>query len=100
MTSKNVLVAAIALVLGIAGPVAVLIAANQARQTALLVAFGFICLAVVGVIVAAALCGDREEPDYDEPPLAEVEQKCDGERDREPMRFSREPRPQLRLGLH
>lgn len=100
MTSKNVLVSAIALVLGVAGPIAVLVAANQTRQTALLVAFGFICLAVVAVIVAAALCEDRGEPDYDEPPLAEIERKRDRKHGREPMRFSREPRPQLRLRLH
>lgn len=96
MTSKNVLVAVIASILGVAGPIAVLIAANQTRQTALLVAFGFICLAVAGVVVAAALCTECEEPDYDEPPLAEVEEGRGDAR----IRFEGEPRPRLGLRMH
>lgn len=94
MTPKNVLVAIIAVMLGVAGPIAVLIATSQARQTALTVAFGFICLTVVGVIVAAALCGDREEPDYDELPLTEVEDR------REDVRVSFERERQPRLSFH
>ena len=96
MTSKNVPVAVIAVVLGVAGPIAVLVVASQARQVALAVAFAFICLAVAGVVVAAALCTEPEEPDYDEAPLAEVEER----RGSVCVRFEREPRPQLRLHVH
>ena len=89
MTSRNVLVAVIASILGVAGPIAVLVAANQTRQTALLVAFAFVCLAVAVVTLAAALCGDREDP---------VCPKGDAHGSQRQMRFEGESHPRLTLG--
>ena len=101
MTSKNVLVAVIASVLGVAGPIAVLIAANQTRQTALLVAFGFVCLAVAIVTLAAALCGDREDPDLKGLPSVCDDPACskgDTRASQGQMHFEGESHPRLTLG--
>ncbi len=101
MTSRNALVAVIASILGVAGPIAVLIAANQTRQTALFTAFAFVCLAVAVVTLAAALCGDREDPDLkglpsvcDDP--APLDGGVHGTEGR--ARLERESHPRLTLG--
>lgn len=101
MTSRNVLVAVIASILGVAGPIAVLVAANQTRQTALLVAFAFVCLAVAVVTLGAALCGDREDPDLKGLPSVcdgPVCPKGDAHGSQGQMRFEGESHPRLTLG--